>query len=64
MDKLVVVDPALVGLSGDQIAALFPYFLLIGTAILAMILGVLKILPSKWSVFAVEKAHHRDGEDR
>ena len=51
MDKLNVVDPSLLGLSADQCAALAPYFWLLACAMLSMIFGVLKFLPTKWTVF-------------
>ena len=53
MDKLLVVDPALLSLSSDQFAALVPYFLLLASALLAMVLGVIRFIPAKWSVFGV-----------
>jgi NADH-quinone oxidoreductase subunit N len=56
MEQLHVVDPSLLGLSGDQLAALTPYFWLLGAAMLVMIVGVMKFIPAKWSVFAVSIA--------
>lgn len=53
MDQLHVVDPSLLGLSSEQYAALGPYFWMLGGAMIAMILGVLKFMPTKWAVFAV-----------
>ncbi|MBS1963326.1 MAG: NADH-quinone oxidoreductase subunit N [Bdellovibrionales bacterium] len=53
MDKLNVIDPSFLTLSGDQLALLGPYFWMIGAALLAMIVGVIRFLPSKWTVFAV-----------
>ena len=53
MNALNVVDPSLLGLGAEQYAALAPYFWLLGAAMVAMVVGVLKIVPSKWSVFAV-----------
>jgi NADH-quinone oxidoreductase subunit N len=53
MGKLNVVDPSLLGLTGDQLSALAPYFWLLGAAMLAMILGVFKFIPAKWTVFGV-----------
>ncbi len=53
MDKLNVVDPSLLGLTAEQCAALTPYFWLLGAAMVAMIAGVLKFLPTKWAVFGV-----------
>jgi NADH-quinone oxidoreductase subunit N len=53
MESLKVVDQALLGISSEQISALGPYFLLVGGALLAMILGVSRIIPTKWSVFSV-----------
>jgi NADH-quinone oxidoreductase subunit N len=49
----MVVDPSLLGLAPEQYAALAPYFWLLGAAMLAMILGVLKFLPTKWTVFGI-----------
>src|SRR4051812_2049768 len=56
MDKLNVVDPSLLGLSGEQLAALSPFFWLLGAAMVVMIVGVMKFIPAKWSVFGISIA--------
>ncbi len=53
MEALKVVDPALLGLSSEQLAALVPYFWILGATLLCMILSVSRVIPAKWSVFGV-----------
>lgn len=53
METLKVVNPALLGLSSEQITALMPYFWLLGGTLVAMILAVSRLIPAKWSVFLV-----------
>ena len=48
-----VLDPSFLTMSGDQLAMLGPYFWMIGAALLAMIIGVMRFLPTKWTVFVV-----------
>jgi NADH-quinone oxidoreductase subunit N len=53
MDNFEHFDPALLGLTAQQMSAIAPYFGLLAGAILAMVFGVVRIFPPKWSVFTV-----------
>lgn len=48
-----MIDPTLLSLSPDQLAALYPYFWLVGGALLAMLVSVIPSLPTKVSVVVV-----------
>jgi NADH-quinone oxidoreductase subunit N len=47
---LNVVDPALLGLSSEGIRALAPYLWIFGGAIVAMVLAIIRGIPTKWAV--------------
>lgn len=51
MDNLQTIRPDLLLLTSEQYAALTPYFWMFGGSLIAIILSVLKVINSKWSVF-------------
>jgi NADH-quinone oxidoreductase subunit N len=53
MEALKVIDPSLLGLPPEQVAALWPYFWLLGATLVAMLVGTTRLIPTKWSVFAI-----------
>src|SRR5688500_16902079 len=56
MEALKVIDPSLLGLPPEQVATLWPYIWLLGGAVLAMVVGVMKSFPTKWPVFGISIA--------
>jgi NADH-quinone oxidoreductase subunit N len=56
MQTLTTIRPELLTLASDQIAALMPYFVMFGGAVLAIFAAVTRSLNPKWSVFLLTLA--------
>ncbi|MCC7442204.1 MAG: NADH-quinone oxidoreductase subunit N [Bdellovibrionales bacterium] len=56
MENLVTIRPELLGLATVELEALSPHFAVLGGAVLALVLSVVRWLQPKWSVFLVSVA--------
>jgi NADH-quinone oxidoreductase subunit N len=56
MHPPIAIRTELLTISAEQLRALAPYFVLFGGAVLAMILGVMRVIQPKWPVFIVSLA--------